>query len=139
MEFMARATALVGGAMVILRRMGAPKAQAVGTAPAIPEARKQGIMTLKMPTAKGWAPGHVPSAAAGLKVNAFASNLQHPRWIEVLPNGDVLVAEALQEAGRHQFRLIGPRDARPRCAARARWASVANRITLLARQPTATA
>ncbi len=94
---MAKATAIVGGTMVAMRRFGAPKTQAVGAAPTIPEARKQGIMTLKMPTAKGWEAGHVPSAAPGLKVNAFASDLDHPRWIEVLPNGDVLVSEAKQE------------------------------------------
>ncbi|WP_435170203.1 PQQ-dependent sugar dehydrogenase [Falsirhodobacter sp. 1013] len=97
MNFMAKATAIVGGTMVAMRRFGAPKTQAVGAAPTIPEARKQGIMTLKMPTAKGWEAGHVPSAAPGLKVNAFASDLDHPRWIEVLPNGDVLVSEAKQE------------------------------------------
>ncbi|KAF0676251.1 PQQ-dependent sugar dehydrogenase [Profundibacterium mesophilum] len=99
MEFMARATALVGAAMVLARRAAAPRDQAVGGAPQIPQARAQGIMTLKMPTAQGWAPGQVPKAAAGLKVNAFATDLLHPRWIEVLPNGDVLVAEALQQAG----------------------------------------
>lgn len=98
MDFLARATAIVGGAMVLLRRFGAPNTVAVGTAPTIPDAKKQGIMTLKMPTAQGWAPGQVPVAAAGLRVNAFATGLQHPRWIEVLPNGDVLVAEALQQA-----------------------------------------
>jgi hypothetical protein len=38
-------------------------------------------------------------AAPGLKVNAFATGLEHPRWIEVLPNGDVLVAESTQVAG----------------------------------------
>ncbi|WP_372834221.1 PQQ-dependent sugar dehydrogenase [Puniceibacterium confluentis] len=97
MDFIAQATALVGGTMVLLRRMSAPAVQAVGLSPTIPEARKQGIMTLKMPTAKGWEPGHAPTAAQGLKVNAFASGLKHPRWIEVLPNGDVLVAEALQQ------------------------------------------
>ena len=48
-----------------------------------------------MPTAKGWDAGQTPIAAPGLKVNAFAGDLDHPRWIEVLPNGDVLVAEAL--------------------------------------------
>jgi glucose/arabinose dehydrogenase len=98
MDVMAKAAAVVGGAMVVLRRMGAPDRVAVGTQPTIPQAKKQGIMTLKMPTAKGWEAGHVPSAAAGLRVNAFASDLQHPRWIEVLPNGDVLVAEALLQA-----------------------------------------
>jgi hypothetical protein len=62
----------------------------------IPEARPQGaIPTLKMPTARGWPEGQVPIAAPGLKVNAFAANLDHPRWIQVLPNGDVLVAEAM--------------------------------------------
>lgn len=98
MDIMARATAIVGGAMVLLRRLNAPNVQAVGVAPTIPDAKKQGIMTLKMPTAQGWAPGQVPMAAPGLRVNAFASDLQHPRWIEVLPNGDVLVAEALLQA-----------------------------------------
>ncbi|RJE81128.1 sorbosone dehydrogenase family protein [Paracoccus sp. JM45] len=99
MEFMARATALVGGVMVAIRRFGAPDTQAMGGTPDIPEARKQGIMTLKMPTAKGWAPGHKPTAAEGLQVNAFASDLDHPRWIEVLPNGDVLVSEAKEQPG----------------------------------------
>ena len=41
-------------------------------------------MTLKMPAARGWAAGQTPIAAPGLQVNAFATNLEHPRWIEVL-------------------------------------------------------
>jgi glucose/arabinose dehydrogenase len=66
-----------------------------GNAPVIPAAKPQGaIPTLKMPSAKGWTDGQKPVAAPGLKVNAFASGLRHPRWIYVLPNGDVLVAEA---------------------------------------------
>jgi glucose/arabinose dehydrogenase len=48
-----------------------------------------------MPTARGWTQGQTPVAASGLKVNAFAAGLKHPRWIHVLPNGDVTVAEAL--------------------------------------------
>ena len=48
-----------------------------------------------MPTAKGWSRGQAPNPAPGLKVNAFATDLKHPRWIHVLPNGDVLVAESL--------------------------------------------
>jgi glucose/arabinose dehydrogenase len=67
-----------------------------GSAPTIPAAKAQGsIPTLKMPTARGWSPGQTPTAAPGLRVNAFAAGLDHPRWIEVLPNGDVLVAEAM--------------------------------------------
>ena len=48
-----------------------------------------------MPTAKGWEDGHAPTAAPGLNVNAFAKGLKHPRWIYVLPNGDVLTADSL--------------------------------------------
>ena len=98
MELIAKAAALVGGAVALLRRIGSPSHQAVGVSPRIPDARKQGIMTLKMPIAKGWEDGHVPTCALGLKVNAFASGLEHPRWIEVLPNGDVLVAESKEQA-----------------------------------------
>lgn len=97
MELVARATAWVGGAVAFMRRMGSPAQQAVGAQPVIPEARKQGIMTLKMPVARGWVAGHRPTCAPGLNVNAFASGLDHPRWIEVLPNGDVLVAESKEQ------------------------------------------
>ena len=90
--------ARVGDAAILWRRLlrGSVNQQAVGSTPSIPAARPQGsIPTLKMPTAKGWAPGQTPVAAPGLQVNAFASGLKHPRWIHVLPNGDVTVAEAL--------------------------------------------
>ncbi len=96
----ARLVAMIGAAAILMRRRGAgPEAQAVGAAPAIPAAKPQGIPTLKMPTAKGWSEGRTPTAAPGLAVNAFATGLKHPRWIHVLPNGDVLTAEALTEPG----------------------------------------
>ncbi|RYG94927.1 MAG: sorbosone dehydrogenase family protein, partial [Alphaproteobacteria bacterium] len=67
----------------------------------IPAPKAQGsIPTLKMPTAKGWEGNHVPTAAAGLKVNALAKGLDHPRQVYVLPNGDVLVAESMGESGK---------------------------------------
>ena len=94
----ARIVALIGAAAVLWRRQlqGAPQRAGLGSNPAIPAARPQGsIPTLKMPTARGWAQGQKPVAAAGLKVNAFATGLKHPRWIQLLPNGDVLTAEAL--------------------------------------------
>jgi glucose/arabinose dehydrogenase len=128
MSFIARATAAVGATMVLLRRFNAPKTVAMGATPAIPEAKKQGIMTLKMPTGKGWEAGHLPKVAEGLKVNAFATNLLHPRWIEVLPNGDVLVAEALQQADPPKTLMDRAVQATMR---RARALGVsANRITL---------
>ena len=93
----AQIVALIGAVTVAFRRMTDPShAPAWGSAPAIPAAKPQGaIPTLKMPTAQGWTPGQTPVAAPGLKVNAFASGLDHPRWIYVLPNRDVLVAEAM--------------------------------------------
>jgi glucose/arabinose dehydrogenase len=128
MDFLARATALVGGTMVLMRRMSAPTLQAIGAAPSIPVAKKQGLMTLKMPTAQGWSDGHVPTTAPGLKVNAFARDLLHPRWIEVLPNGDVLVAEAQEEASKPKGLIDRAAQATMR---RARALGVsANRITL---------
>lgn len=97
MTLIAKATAVVGGAVALFRRAGTPARQAMGPSPQIPEAKAQGIMTLKMPVAQGWAQGQVPTCAPGLRVNAFASGLDHPRWIEVLPNGDVLVAESKEQ------------------------------------------
>ena len=96
----AQIAAWIGAVLIFWRRLSQPDSpQAVGGAPAIPQAKPQGIPTLKMPTAKGWAPGQTPLAAPGLKVNAFAAGLKHPRWIHTMPNGDVLVAEALPSAG----------------------------------------
>jgi glucose/arabinose dehydrogenase len=97
----ARIVALIGAVAIVWRRMdGGPRVQALGNTPTIPAAKPQGSLpTLKMPTARGWSEGQTPVAAPGLKVNAFAAGLKHPRWIHALPNGDVLVAEALTVAG----------------------------------------
>ncbi len=94
----ARVVAWVGAAALQWRRLqGAAPTPAVGLAPHIPTGKAQGsIPTLKMPTAQGWAEGQLPQAAPGLRVNAFATGLQHPRWLQVLPNGDVTVAESSQ-------------------------------------------
>ena len=101
-EIFARVVAVIGEGAVVVRRMqGVPLETAWGSSPIVPAAKPQGSLpTLKMPTARGWSDGKTPVAAPGLKVNAFAKNLKHPRWISVLPNGDVLVAEAMQVAGR---------------------------------------
>ena len=100
-SLLASLVAKVGDAAILWRRLQGPvPAQAVGAAPTIPAAKPQGsIPTLKMPTAQGWAAGQLPSPAPGLRVNAFATGLKHPRWLLVLPNGDVTVAEALFEPG----------------------------------------
>lgn len=97
----ARVVAVIGATALHWRRLsGGTPQPAWGSAPVVPEAKPQGtLMTLKMPTARGWSAGHKPTVAPGLKVNAFATGLEHPRWIHVLPNGDVLVAESSQVAG----------------------------------------
>jgi glucose/arabinose dehydrogenase len=95
-SIVAQGVSLVGGGALLLRRLkdGVPE-PSWGTTPVIPAAKPQGsVPTLKMPTAEGWAGGQAPIAAPGLKVNAFATALKHPRWMLVLPNGDVLTAEA---------------------------------------------
>ncbi|MCW5660513.1 MAG: sorbosone dehydrogenase family protein [Burkholderiaceae bacterium] len=99
--FLARCVALVGNVAIAWRRLhGTVREQAVGATPNIPAARSQGALpTLKMPSARGWAHGQTPQAAPGLRVNAFATGLKHPRWMLVLPNGDVTVAEALTVPG----------------------------------------
>ncbi len=70
-----------------------PPTASVGPTPAIPEPKKSLIPTVDIAPAKGWPQGAMPTAAAGLAVGAFATGFAHPRWIYVLPNGDVLVAE----------------------------------------------
>lgn len=64
-----------------------------GPNPTVPEPEKSLIPTIKVAPAKGWPSGQTPKAAPGLAVQAFATGLDHPRFIHVLPNGDVLVAE----------------------------------------------
>ena len=65
-----------------------------GLQPTLPAPTRSLIPTVHIAPAKGWPPGVTPSPVAGLAVNAFATGLEHPRWIYVLPNGDVLVAES---------------------------------------------
>ncbi len=65
----------------------------VGPNPRIAPVDEHLIPTVQIAPAVGWAAGAKPQAAAGVNVNAFAVGLNHPRWLYVLPNGDVLVAE----------------------------------------------
>ncbi|MEH2472984.1 glucose/arabinose dehydrogenase [Nitrobacteraceae bacterium AZCC 2161] len=64
-----------------------------GTSPRLVEPVKTLIPTVNIATATGWPQGGKPTAASGMAVNAFATGLDHPRALYVLPNGDVLVAE----------------------------------------------
>jgi glucose/arabinose dehydrogenase len=64
-----------------------------GPNPELPAPDQSVIPVLNAPNAIGWAEGEMPVAAEGMQVTEFASGLDHPRWLYVLPNGDVLVAE----------------------------------------------
>jgi len=71
-----------------------PESAGFGPEPVLPPPHPTLIPTVQIAPAKGWPSGTTPVAAAGLAVNAYATGLDHPRWLLVLPNGDVLVAES---------------------------------------------
>jgi glucose/arabinose dehydrogenase len=70
-----------------------PESATFGPNPMLPKPRKERIPTVHIATAKGWPEGTTPKAATGFQVTAYAAGFEHCRWLYVLPNGDVLVAE----------------------------------------------
>lgn len=64
-----------------------------GDAPNLPKPKPTLIPIMKIAPAVGWPKGRTPRPAPGFKVEAFAENFEHPRWVYELPNGDILVAE----------------------------------------------
>ena len=105
--------------------------QSYGASPSLPAPQTSLIPTVNVAKATGWPAGAKPTAASGMAVNAFATGLDHPRTVYVLPNGDVLVAESNAppkpddgkgiKDGRRNSSRNGPAPATPS----------ANRITLL--------
>ena len=77
-----------------------PETATIGPSPTIPQPDQRLIPTIVIAPAKSWPAGAKPVAAAGLEVQPFATELEHPRWLYVLPNGDVLVAETNAPADR---------------------------------------
>ena len=90
-------TLLVGSVLLTAATCGQSARLSVeagmGPDPALPTPSSTLLPTINIAQAEGWPPGRAPVAAPGLTVNAYASELEHPRWLYVLPNGDVLVAE----------------------------------------------
>jgi len=108
-----------------------PVEAGTGPNPELPQPVQTFLPTVVLAHAKGWPEGVKPRPAAGLAVNAFATGLDHPRWLSVLPNGDVLVAETSAPPQPHLTRgLMGWA-----MKMGMRWAGAdvpsANRITLL--------
>ncbi|WP_152205009.1 PQQ-dependent sugar dehydrogenase [Marinobacter changyiensis] len=71
-----------------------------GTDPQLPQPNPSLIPTVEIAPAVGWTDDATPSPAADMEVTAFAEGLDHPRWLYVLPNGDVLVAETNAPPGK---------------------------------------
>lgn len=81
-----------------------PLEASIGPAPQLPPPSTTLIPTVKVAEAVGWSASAAPVAAEGLKVNAFATGLEHPRWLLTLPNGDVLVAETAAPPQPEQYK-----------------------------------
>ncbi|MFZ0614468.1 MAG: sorbosone dehydrogenase family protein [Desulfobacterales bacterium] len=90
---------LIWGALLTFSLLGCsheaqlPVAAGTGPNPYLPPPEHYLLPTVNIAPAKGWPIGGRPTAAEGTEVTLFADGLDHPRWLYVLPNGDVLVAE----------------------------------------------
>ena len=73
--------------------IAAPNTQ-YGARPILPAPQEYLLPPIKVAPAGSWAPGETPTVAAGLKIQALATGLMHPRSVYVLPNGDILVVES---------------------------------------------
>lgn len=101
---LAQSMALALAACALLLACGGnsvlPDSQTTGTSPHLPAPQTSLLPVVQIAPAVGWPDGATPVPAAGLRVTAFARGLEHPRWLYVLPNGDVLVAESNKPAPR---------------------------------------
>jgi glucose/arabinose dehydrogenase len=87
----------VDGARPQSNRPGEPPSATYGPTPKLPPPKAGEAPGINFPTVIGWKPGETPQAPAGFGVALFAGGLDNPRWLYVLPNGDVLVAESRTE------------------------------------------
>jgi glucose/arabinose dehydrogenase len=87
---------LAGVAVFFMSREEAtvPVEEGYGANPTLPEPNATLIPTINIAPASPWPEGMTPTPAPGFAVNEYAADLDHPRWLHVLPNGDVLVAES---------------------------------------------
>ncbi len=106
-------------------------ASTVGSNPTLPEPDKQFVPVVQVAPATGWPAGMLPTPAAGMSVYAFATGLDHPRWLHVLPNGDVLVAETNAPARPEQGKGVKGKVMKKMQEKAGAGVPSANRITLL--------
>ena len=103
----------------------------MGATPTLPQPKSSLIPTVNIAPAKGWPDGVIPTALVGLTVTALATGLDHPRWISVLPNGDVLVAESNAPSKPEDSKSIKGKVMKMVMARAGAGVPSANRITLL--------
>ncbi len=110
-----------------------PLAQGIGPAPELPPEVRTPIPTVHVAEASGWPTAAAPVPAAGLAVQAFATGLDHPRWLLALPNGDVLVAETAAPPQPEGYEDKGIKSALMKMFMKKAGSAVpsANRVTLL--------
>jgi len=93
----ARARGLRVTALFAIAACGSPArlpiSAGVGPTPVLPAPQRSLIPMVHVAAVNRWPVGTQPTAAPMFTVTAFADSLEHPRWLYVLPNGDVLVAE----------------------------------------------
>ena len=102
-----------------------------GPQPVIAPPQTSAIPVVDIAPARGWADGEKPVPASGLAVGAFATGLDHPRWLYVLPNGDVLVAESNAPPGKRGIKGIKGKVMASVMKKAGSGVPSANRITLL--------
>jgi glucose/arabinose dehydrogenase len=116
-------------ALAACSQHGGDPARQYGPDPYLPDPRQYLIPPMTVPKAVGWKAGETPTVAAGLKVTAVATGLEHPRTVYTLPNGDILVVES-NGPGTEPYRpkdyIAGKVKARAGAGAKG-----GNRITLL--------
>ena len=108
-----------------------PPAATEGANPTLPPPTRTLLPTVNVAPAKGWPQDATPQAAAGVRVNAFARGLDHPRWLLALPNGDVLVAESNAPERPEQGKGVKAKFVRFFMKRAGAGVPSANRITLL--------
>ncbi len=119
----------LAAALAACSPQGGDPARQYGADPFLPNPSQYLLPPMSVPKSIGWSAGETPTASAGLKVEALAAGLEHPRGLYTLPNGDILVAES-NSPGTEPFRpkdfIAGKVKARAGAAGKG-----GNRITLL--------
>jgi glucose/arabinose dehydrogenase len=125
--------AMIGAYFIVIRSNVAhlPAGADEGPSPVLPAPTRTLIPTVNIAPARAWPAGTKPIAASGLMVTAYASGLVHPRWLYVLPNGDVLVAETDAPSRPQEFKGIRGMVSRVVQGWAGAGVPSANRITLL--------